>query len=105
MKVTIKDGLTKDNFWNSCTQKWPQATREFYDWLDAYKEAVEWVELFAARVKFHDLPRAMQMGIWIQFVLDNPFNTLAPRSLKEFELDLEIELYFFKRQAFLNQPT
>lgn len=73
--------LTKENFWNRMYELYPDATQIFCDWIDQYKLSVEWKSLFnsdsnwqdrhgknAPAPKFHDLPYAMQFGIWMQFI-------------------------------------
>ena len=42
----MKQGLTKEGFWDSMEQKYPQAAKEFYKWLDEYKKEVGWAGLF-----------------------------------------------------------
>lgn len=70
--------LTKENFWNDLFQKYPTATKIFCQWIDRYKESVNWVLLFGQdertrdmTPKFHQIPIAMQMGILLQFALEN----------------------------------
>lgn len=75
--------LTKENFWNELQEKCPAQMKVFCDWIDKYKLANEWAQLFNygsphyAKMgwhtpKFHDLPFAMQVGIFLQFVSENP---------------------------------
>lgn len=72
--------LTKENFWNELYVKYPDKVQEFCDWIDEYKKRVHWDMLFfnnrkaspqskcrSNPVKYHDLPLAMQLGIFIQF--------------------------------------
>jgi hypothetical protein len=79
--MNLEPTLTKENFWNEMMEKYPKATKAFCEWIDEYKKAVEWDELFAnigrlnedvpggfrKKVKFHDIPYAMQYGIWMEF--------------------------------------
>ncbi len=82
--------LTKENFWDALYEKYPKGVQFFYDWIDKYKKKNNWDKLFNGGVlgcsrasdgngydphgspteapKFHDLPIAMQIGIWIEFV-------------------------------------
>jgi hypothetical protein len=73
--------LTKENFWDAIMELYPKSTTLFCKWIDEYKEAVSWNKLFKANedtiqihsstYKFHEIPYAMQQGIWIAFVDDN----------------------------------
>lgn len=82
-----KAGLTMENFFNDMTKKYPKGVKAFGDWIDAYKKAVGWNELFRERLidasssqggprtlttatKYHDLPAAMQEGIYWAFWRD-----------------------------------
>jgi len=60
---------------------YPNGMQAFLDWVDAYKIKNDWLLLFnscydfqdmngrnAAAPKYHDIPGAMQMGIWVQFM-------------------------------------
>lgn len=63
--------LTKENFWNALYEKYSEV-QVFCDWIDEYKKRVGWNgQLFdnvlRAAPKFHDLPIAMQWGIFQQF--------------------------------------
>jgi hypothetical protein len=67
------ENLTKENFWNEMKEKYPQAMERFCEWIDDYKRQVEWKKLFNTTYypwKFHDLPLAMQFGIWRQFIAE-----------------------------------
>lgn len=84
MKMKTTDlplSLTKENFWNEMYEKYPDAMKTFCAWIDEYKERVKWDSLFynesddfyeyavkGRRIKYHDLPIAMQIGIFLQFV-------------------------------------
>jgi hypothetical protein len=68
--------LTKENFWNELYAKYPEAVYRFCDWIDQYKKQVNWNHLFACKgqengilvnYKYHDLPIAIQLGIFLQF--------------------------------------
>lgn len=63
------ESLTKENFWNELEEKYPAGMKIFCDWIDQYKETIGWSFLFkeANDLKFHDMPIAFQLGIWIQF--------------------------------------
>lgn len=82
--MNIEKSLTKETFWNKMMEDFPNATKLFCKWIDEYKEAVGWNGLFNDGVdykdgqayfktsspKYHDLPYAMQQGIWISFCFD-----------------------------------
>lgn len=85
--------LTKENFWNELHTKYPAEMDIFCKWIDEYKKRVSWNMLFnsdsdyqnaqgknAPAPKYHDLPIAMQIGIFIQFVAesDNRFGLEIP---------------------------
>lgn len=87
-----KAGLTKENFFNDLQKKYPAGVQAFCAWIDEYKKAVEWTKLFNDGIreyqyfkgpskftqapKFHDLPAAMQEGIYWAFIRDRGGCTL-----------------------------
>lgn len=62
--------LTKEDFFNGLYEVYPNAMKEFCDWIDNYKVDNNWNELFGEKVKYHHLPIAMQIGIWCDFLLN-----------------------------------
>lgn len=73
--------LTKENFWNSMNEKYPEEMKQFCDWIDEYKKRIKWNIIFAddstspngltvTAPKYHELPIAMQIGIFMQFVIE-----------------------------------
>ncbi len=75
------NNLNKENFWNEMYQKYPLAMKDFCEWVDQYTDQNNWKELFnsdsdwqdangknAPAPKFHELPIAMQMGIWNEYI-------------------------------------
>lgn len=71
--------LSKENFWNKLQEKYPLGMKIFCDWIDEYKKRNNWDLLFCNsylkarnlnQTKFHDIPYAMQIGIWIEFVCE-----------------------------------
>lgn len=79
----MKQNLTLENFWNDLYKNHPAGTKVFCDWIDKYKAENNWNVLFNGKFKviesdksihsspkYHDLPWAMQFGIWIEFMLD-----------------------------------
>lgn len=70
------ESLTKENFWNDLMEKYPEEMKLFCAWIDEYKKKVDWNNLFASTVnakipKYHDLPIAMQFGIFLQFAKES----------------------------------
>lgn len=74
------NNLNKD-FWKEIEEKYPEAFKFFKDWLDQYKKEVNWDDLFNNNlhhrrrhywsiIMFHHLPDAMQIGIFIEFMVD-----------------------------------
>lgn len=105
----LQDTLTKENFWNGMMEKYPKATKEFCQWIDEYKKEVAWDVLFSTTdgfPKFHDIPHAMQQGIWIAFcktTLDNYFE--QPEYMVHFNWDLEedIETVFKELEPLIDE--
>ena len=64
------DNLGKENFWNEMEEIYPFAVDVFKGWIDRYKKAIGWNELFVDKVKFHDLPYEMQMGMMNRFFIE-----------------------------------
>ncbi len=73
------ENLTKENFWNELQVKYPRGMQVFCDWIDQYKKKSNWEKLFnnggktnydspIHNIKFHDIPYAMQLGIWFEFI-------------------------------------
>lgn len=82
------ENLTKENFWNEMQEKYPKAMKKFCDWVDNYKKENDWYSLFNSgwskgvsksneghliggektkAPKYHQLPLALQYGIFVQF--------------------------------------
>lgn len=85
------ESLTKENFWNALMEQYPERMKHFCAWIDEYKKRVEWDKLFNIRThsnemqrtpvklgdkKFHDLPVAMQLGIFFQYACEVDHNAL-----------------------------
>ncbi len=66
--------LTKENFWNQVYEISHGEMEHFCQWVDEYKKRVGWAGLFRSEYgrgtapKFHDLPIAMQLGIFYQYL-------------------------------------
>lgn len=94
----LQQPLTKENFWNEIMKKFPKATKVFCEWIDEYKKEVNWVHLFNQeqflvpdQVKFHDIPHAMQEGIWIEFVRQN-IHKFFEQPEYSYSMDLEEDI-------------
>lgn len=70
--------MIDENFWNEMKQKYPVAMENFCVWIDKYKKDHWWEQLFNQGTintgntyykapKYHELPNAMQFGIFIEF--------------------------------------
>lgn len=78
------ENLSYEKFWTPLYEKYPKGVQEFCDWIDEYKKNIGWSGLFSPKAiiktddhglilgchepKYHHLPLAMQIGIWIEFV-------------------------------------
>ena len=72
---TAGEALTKDNFWNVMAQRYPDAVRNFWTWIDRYQSRHDWDFLFwnfsrpkSTQVSFQELPLAMQAGILMEYL-------------------------------------
>lgn len=82
--------MTKDAFWNPIEAKAPKMFKEFRAWIDEYKKRVEWPKLFhegtqlsrsddvTKAPKVHDLPDALQIGIFFQFLTEREYVAYKP---------------------------
>lgn len=82
------ENLNKENFWNEMLKEYPKAMNVFCHWVDVYKKRNNFNELFKADIavainlrggltpitsaapKYHELPLAFQVGMWIEFLDD-----------------------------------
>ena len=96
----LREPLTKENFWNKLYSEYPEQTKVFCDWIDEYKNAVNWAGLFNEHAafgtkysapKFDDLPYALQVGIWIEFVSQNGGSFLDIENVFELSLGVAIK--------------
>lgn len=60
-------GLTKENYFDEVTKKFPIAMNKFHGFIDQFKEIAEWEELFKYGIKFHNIPFLLQRGILLEF--------------------------------------
>lgn len=82
-----KQFLTKKDFWEPMERQCPKIIAKFKAWIDQYKKDVRWTNFIKPMpgytggmvgfkyYKYHDLPDAMQIGIWIEysFTFDCPY--------------------------------
>lgn len=109
--MQLRATLTKENFWNITMEKYPNATKEFCKWVDDYKKAANWQKVInwnnfpnASLPKFHDLPYAMQQGIWIDFaneILDELFE--QPEYTYNGDLEEDIKTVFSEIEGIIAQ--
>lgn len=75
--------LTKQDFWDPLKEKYPKAMKHFGEWVDQYKSEHNWEALFndgydggwteeqgsirGTAPKYHQLPIAMQFGIFTEY--------------------------------------
>ena len=70
--------LTMETFWKNMEENYLYAMKLFKTWIDEYKKENQWDTLFNVNTscsgkcnspspKYHDLPAAMQYGIFQQF--------------------------------------
>lgn len=68
--------MTKADFWDKIQLEYAEEMGEFKDWIDEYKRREEWDQYFnrfcteEQKIKFHHLPNAMQIGIFIQYTIE-----------------------------------
>lgn len=79
-------------------EQYPKATNLFCQWIDEYKKSVGWGSLFnehpatgAKAPKFHEIPYAMQQGIWIEFA-HYTLNRMFEQPEYTYSLDMEEEV-------------
>lgn len=68
------DKMDKAGFWDPILAKYPEEFGDFAKWLDEYKRRVRWPVLFNNAyipTKYHDLPPAMQIGIFMQYTVES----------------------------------
>ncbi len=112
----MKQNLTKENFWNDIMELYPKSCKLFCDWVDKYKEENNWDNLFNARTsrypaldtkapKFHEIPYAMQHGIWIEFaneILNEMFEQADYDEEIKFDLVEDINKVFSEIEQYLD---
>lgn len=63
---------TKENFWDFIEKDCPKMFAKFSHWVDEYKLRNNWERSFG-NLKIHELPMAMQFGIFIQFAQERVY--------------------------------
>lgn len=62
--------LNKENFWNEMQEKHPITMKKFCIFIDEFKEKHEWNRMFNPKIKFHDIPIVMQIGVIHNFFIE-----------------------------------
>lgn len=96
--------MTKENFFNDLGAKFPEAMKLFKTWIDQYKQDNNWQDLFNGwesfeAPKYHDLPLAMQAGIFIQFAQETEWT--GSKYEHTMELDREFWWFFARLESHL----
>lgn len=81
--------LTLENFWNPLKKIYPDSMNAFCKWVDEYKKRVNWPELLGSAIKYHDLPIAMQIGIFFQFTFEYRTNLFLVEDVHSMDSLLE----------------
>jgi hypothetical protein len=78
--IPNKFSLSKEGFWDALILDYPKQVKRFYDWIDHYEQRNDWDFLFLNNrmsrpfpeklIKYHDLPVAMQIGIFLQYAAE-----------------------------------
>lgn len=95
--MEVKKSLTKENFWDDLMLKYPQAVKEFCNWIDDYKRSVNWTS-FIPEAKYHDLPFEFQLGIWFRY-MEEEAPCYFEVDITEFDLASEIDYYMKQRET------
>lgn len=69
----LEVSMTKENFWNKIMEDCPGKMNEFCEWIDEYKAKSGWDSIFQGGgelIKYHDIPLAMQVGIFLQYAIE-----------------------------------
>lgn len=76
--------MLKDSFWAEIKERWPGEFERFTAWVDDYKRKEDWDQMFpptiivggkngpleSQTIKFYRLPSAMQIGIFMQYCIE-----------------------------------
>jgi hypothetical protein len=98
-----------DKFWREIKEKFVGEFEEFTEWIEKYKEKNHWKHFFNPNfmmegmmwrgVNFFDLPDAMQIGIFIQYVAESNSRYVIElpmiESVKDFDKMKDVIYDFF----------
>lgn len=105
------DNLGKENFWNDMHLRFSEAVNLFCTWIDEYKKEVGWNAMFGnifpteKKIKFHDIPYEMQMGIMNRFFIEafaSKEEFAVPERAEEYRAEMENALHNLNNK--LNRP-
>ena len=97
--------MSKGEFWDAISDKYPEEFADFAEYVDEYKRREGWSKLFDERIvmgmgrmitKYHDLPNAMQLGIFIQYTVESGLSFIHPEFIPQIMDDYigSIEAWF-----------
>lgn len=76
------DNILNTQFWSDIKEKFVGEFEEFNEWLNEYSKKTNWERIFNPNytmegmmwrgITFYDLPDAMQIGIFMQYVSEAP---------------------------------
>ena len=100
----MRKQLTKAGFWEPLKEECPRGMKLFVEFIDKYKAENDWDTLFGPFIygeapKYHDLPTAMQFGIFTEFVEGTGFSLTM---LGDICNDTNIRMFFKTFENFLN---
>lgn len=104
--MNISQPLTKNNFWNKMMEEFPNAMKLFCNWIDEYKKETDWNNLLGGDIKYHDLPYAMQQGVWISFCYDQLNEHFEqPEYSPDFDFEEEVKNVFKELEPLLKAES
>lgn len=79
--------MNRSEFWDILSEKYPEEVGDFTHWCDEFKRRYNWFGIFREgadtietplgtavihkSIKIHDLPQAMQIGIFLQYTIEH----------------------------------
>lgn len=100
------DIITKA-FWDELHKTYEIDVEYFYNWIDKYKKTIGWNALYRPLTsggargfsypKFHDMPTAIQFGIFLQFVSEKGHTETVQLPLTKKGMADFVANYFFHR--------
>lgn len=105
----MEDKKLNSEFWSDIKEKFVGEMQEFNEWIEKYKSLTGWEHIFNPnyamegmswrRITFYDLPDAMQVGIFMQYVSESGsrygIELPAIESVKDFEKIKQVVYDFF----------